>query len=226
MSADPAPGAGGPTHRVAADGSRDYQTINDALAAAEDGDTILVAPGTYTEYLLIDKDITVAGDGPREEIVVEFPEGGPVQVFEDDDEGPYSVSFPVVLQGSDAILRGFTIRVPPEGVGVQVDGGGPELVDLSVVAHPDAQASGDISDIEVMALTFVNRIQPGPAGQFLDRHPVQRRLVADDRGQHSHRWPHGAGWPWRGRRAREYVPRWGQFPPRASNSRASSWTTI
>ena len=34
---------------VAADGSRDYTTINSAVQEAEDGDTILVMPGTYIE---------------------------------------------------------------------------------------------------------------------------------------------------------------------------------
>jgi hypothetical protein len=156
---DSVPGASGPTHRVATDGSGDYQTINEALAAAEEGDTILVAPGTYSEYLFIEKDITLAGDGPREDIVVEFPEGGPARVFEAD-EGPYSVSYAVVLQGSDATLRSLTIWVPPDGVGVLVDGGGPELVDLSVVPHPDVQLSGDRSDPDFGAFEFSNGSSP------------------------------------------------------------------
>ncbi len=142
----PVPAAGGATHRVAADGSGDYQTINDALAAAEEGDTILVAAGTYTEYLLIDKDITLAGDGPREEIVVEFPDGGPAQVFLSDDDEDEEISFPIVLQGADAVLRGLTIVVPLAGGGVLVDGGAPELADLSVVPHPDAEISGTYRD--------------------------------------------------------------------------------
>jgi parallel beta-helix repeat protein len=135
---DPVPGAEDPTHHVAADGSGDYQTINEALAAAEEGETILVAPGTYTEHLFIDKDVTLAGDGPREEIVVEFPEGGPAQAFHHDDDEDEEISFTIVLRGSDALLRGLTIRVPLSGGGVLVDGGAPELADLSVVPHPDA----------------------------------------------------------------------------------------
>lgn len=95
----------------------------------------------------------VAADGPREEIVVEFPDGGPAQVFEDDDE-PYLVSFPVVLQASDATLRGLTIRMPPEGGGAYAIGGEPTFADLSVVPHPDVQFSGDDSDPELMALEF------------------------------------------------------------------------
>jgi hypothetical protein len=150
---DPAPAAGGPAHRVAADGSGDYQTINEALAAAEAGDTILVAPGTYTEYLFIDKDITLAGDGPRDEIVVAFPEDGPVQVIEDD-EGPYSLALAVVLQDSDAILRGLTIQGPFPGVGISVVGGAPELAELSVVPDPGAETSRDLDLSDFTALGF------------------------------------------------------------------------
>ena len=67
---DQPPAAGAATLSVAADGSADHSTIGDALEAAAEGDTILVAPGTYQEALLIDKDVTIRGDGPREEIVI------------------------------------------------------------------------------------------------------------------------------------------------------------
>ena len=38
--------------------------------AAEPGDTISLQPGTYVEAVVIDKDLTLAGDGPREEIII------------------------------------------------------------------------------------------------------------------------------------------------------------
>src|SRR5688572_4245804 len=49
-----------------------YQTIAAAVDAAEDGDMILVRPGTYMESVTITKDITLRGDGPREAIVIEI----------------------------------------------------------------------------------------------------------------------------------------------------------
>ena len=58
------------THEVAADGSGDYETIAAAIEAAADGDTILIAPGTYVENLHLDKPLTLIGDGAREDIVI------------------------------------------------------------------------------------------------------------------------------------------------------------
>ena len=40
------------------------------IEAASEGDTILIAPGTYVENLYIDKALTLVGDGPREQIVI------------------------------------------------------------------------------------------------------------------------------------------------------------
>jgi parallel beta-helix repeat protein len=55
---------------VAQDGAADHETITEAIEAASDGDTILIAPGTYVENLYLDKALTLFGDGPREQIVI------------------------------------------------------------------------------------------------------------------------------------------------------------
>ena len=44
---------------VAQDGSGSHQTIAEAVAAATDGDTIRVRPGTYPEAVVVDKDIAI-----------------------------------------------------------------------------------------------------------------------------------------------------------------------
>jgi parallel beta-helix repeat protein len=130
------PLAGAPGTRtliVAADGSADHTTITDAVGAASDGDTVLVRPGEYTEALIIDKDITVAGDGPRDEIVVRFLEGSTAT----DMEGT-PVYLPIVLEGVDAELRGLTVHAPARGGGVLVDGGAPLLADIAVTTDEGA----------------------------------------------------------------------------------------
>ncbi|WP_371495627.1 right-handed parallel beta-helix repeat-containing protein [Kitasatospora sp. NBC_00374] len=43
----------------------EYETLGEALAAAEHGDTLTLRPGTFRETVLLDKDVTlVAADGP------------------------------------------------------------------------------------------------------------------------------------------------------------------
>ena len=48
---------------VAQDGSGTVTTIAEGVAMAQDGDTVLVKPGTYHESVAITEDITLRGDG-------------------------------------------------------------------------------------------------------------------------------------------------------------------
>ena len=57
----------------------DYPTIGEAITAAAAGTQILVRPGLYEEGLVIDKPLTIVGDGPREEIVVSATGANAVQ---------------------------------------------------------------------------------------------------------------------------------------------------
>lgn len=53
-------------------GRADFQTISEAILQASGGERILVRPGTYKEGLVLNKPLEILGDGPREEIIVEF----------------------------------------------------------------------------------------------------------------------------------------------------------
>jgi parallel beta-helix repeat protein len=124
---DPAPPdeAAGVTHIVAVDGSADYTTIEAAVDAAGEGDTILVRPGTYTEAIVVDKDLTLSGDGPREDIVITAPEDGPS--WEVDFRGlqdPYAI----VVDHADVTLSGLTFR--GERARIFIDGGSSALEGL------------------------------------------------------------------------------------------------
>ena len=100
---------------VAADGSADFRTISEAVIAASPGDTILVTPGTYGETIVIDKDISVRGLGPRHEIIVASPMG-PAVVF---DLGNASVGrltldggqSPVVVEGGTPVLSDLALEI-------------------------------------------------------------------------------------------------------------------
>lgn len=102
-------------------------TITEAVAMAEDGDTILVKPGTYTEAITIDKDITLMGDGEDvSEVVVHIPEDGPRADW-------LQMKYAFWLQDSDASLSKLTIHGPGSRVSAfVVVGGDPTIHDVVV----------------------------------------------------------------------------------------------
>ena len=91
---------------VAADGSGDFETITAAIEAATGGDIILIAPGTYVEYLFIDKPLRLRGDGAREEIAI-FHDESVRQVRELEPVGP-SVSTSCV-DGVDVTIEHLSV---------------------------------------------------------------------------------------------------------------------
>src|SRR4051812_20793956 len=48
-----------------------FSEIDLAVAEAEDGDRVVVRPGTYRLPVVLDRAIELVGEGPREEIVLE-----------------------------------------------------------------------------------------------------------------------------------------------------------
>jgi len=77
-----------------------YTTIGDALAASQDGDRIMVGPGTYSGGFTISTNVTVQGTG--EDATILIP-GGP--------RNQLGLFGPVVAVASDttATMRGVTI---------------------------------------------------------------------------------------------------------------------
>lgn len=123
------PGAeGGTSHTVAADGSGDFSTIQAAVDAAADGDTIAIQPGTYTESVTIDKDLAVAGEGSRGDTVVVVPENGPSL-----DSDGRQISYGFLLLGDDTSLGNLTIKGSGlRTIAVVADGGSAVLHELAV----------------------------------------------------------------------------------------------
>jgi VCBS repeat-containing protein len=56
--------------RILLVGGGGYATINAAIAAAHAGDTILIAPGTYNENVVINKRLNIQGVGPAGSVVI------------------------------------------------------------------------------------------------------------------------------------------------------------
>ena len=85
----------------------DAPTIQQGIAAAANGDTVLVAPGTYHERInFLGKAITVTSEQGPEVTVIDGSLGGTVVTF-------------LSREGRDSVLSGFTIRR-----GFNVHGGG------------------------------------------------------------------------------------------------------
>lgn len=75
----------------------DVGTIQGAIQLAQDGDTVLVAPGTYLEVIdFLGKAITVASEGGATITTIDAQGFNPVVAFLSD-------------EGQDSVLRGFTV---------------------------------------------------------------------------------------------------------------------
>ena len=121
---------------VAQDGSGDYATINEAVAVAQDGDEILVKPGTYVGSVLIDKDVTLRGDGTREDVILEFTADGPT-IPSWGVPAPYGV----MLVDTEAAISDLTVRGPNIAAAFVFVGGAPTLE--NVANELEGDFSGD-----------------------------------------------------------------------------------
>ena len=133
---------------VAQDGSGDFGTIMDAVGAAADGDTILVRPGTYLESILIDKDITLRGDGDREDIVIRAP-SDQADRWLPEEERTYAIR----LQDTDAHVENLTLTGPASAL--IAHGGSPRIADVAVIDVGVANRGDDMDPSRFAGLTLV-----------------------------------------------------------------------
>lgn len=146
------PAALGATWSVEADGTGDYDSIQAAIDAAEDGDLVLVGPGTYTGRVDFGgKALEVAStDGPESTVI--DPAGALAFVVRFE-EG----------EGADSVLDGFTISNEGEqgiriidssptlrnlvltGLGSLADEGGAVFVDGGAPAFEGVQLSSNLA---------------------------------------------------------------------------------
>ena len=167
-----APGvtAQGATITVSADGSADHDTIGAAIEAADPGDTVLIAPGTYVESLVIGKPITLRGDGPREEIVI-APDPTTARKREVPDDDPATTH--VFVDGVDATIESLSLGDDERiQAGLMLTGGNPVVRDI--VSPRIIGVNGDIeATIEGSELGRI--IVMGP-----DAHTSVRDSTIDD----------------------------------------------
>ncbi|MGD8487216.1 MAG: right-handed parallel beta-helix repeat-containing protein, partial [Chloroflexota bacterium] len=81
-----------------------YAEIDAAVEAADDGDTVIVRPGTYRTPVVVDRAVEIRGEGPREEIVLE-PIGGEAIGFAASGATASGLTIRPALAGNDGALH-------------------------------------------------------------------------------------------------------------------------
>ena len=118
----------------------DYATIQEGIDAASDGDTVLVAAGTYVENVnLSGKSIVIIGDD-QETTIINGAQNGRVITF----DNPCN-------QGASSVLKGFTIKNGTwngDGAGIYVYYGNLVMKDLIIRNNTTNPANGGGITIE------------------------------------------------------------------------------
>lgn len=78
-----------------------YQTIGEAIRAASPGDLVVIAPGTWTENLVLDRAVVLTAEHGRGSVVIAAPPG----------EAPA-----VTVEGPDCALHNITVWGPDAGL--------------------------------------------------------------------------------------------------------------
>lgn len=150
IDSDPvAPNTGGPTSFTVAPDGGDFDSIQSAVDAAADGDTIYVMPGTYSESVSIEgKEVRLLGESLEGEVRIDAPTDAPTLnvgatplLGDDDLVAPYAL----LLKDTDSLVSGFVITGPDDAV-VVLSGGEPRLR-LSVVGPTMVVTDGAVADI-------------------------------------------------------------------------------
>ncbi len=121
----------------------DYSTIQSAIDAAHDGDTVLVAQGTYRENIdFRSKEITVRSANPLDpavvaQTVIDGGYDGPTVVFRSG-ETPASV-----LEGL-TITNGYGSSVNGHGGGISIYGSSPVIRHNSITGNTSVSEGGGI----------------------------------------------------------------------------------
>ncbi len=83
-----------------------FDSIQDAIDAASDGDTIYVYAGTYTEAITIDKELSLYGAQANVEPVEGGRSGGESTIA---DPSPTTTGFTVVIRADNVVFNGFEV---------------------------------------------------------------------------------------------------------------------
>ena len=116
---------------------QDHSTIQEAIDAAEEGDLVLVEPGTYTENIELRSGIDVAGRETARTLIA-----------------PDDASLPVVTIASAAGTRFSNVTIVDAGVGISVESS--NGVEITNVVIDEATEAG--IEIDGSAVTVANNV--------------------------------------------------------------------
>lgn len=145
----------------------DYPTINEAIVAAEDGDEVVVSPGTYFESNIFfqRKAITVRSTGPNNRSIVE-------STIIDGSRGSGRPVFNLYMEeGPDSVINGFTIKNGgATGEGTHFGGGischqSSPTISNNIIENNSAMYGGGIYCYESEAVIINNTIRNNYASQ-------------------------------------------------------------
>jgi len=140
----------------------DYSLIQEAIDAAENGDEILILPGTYFEYDIdyMGKAVTVRGAGEAAgETVIDA--GGLSRVFAmRSGEGSGSILSNVMVTGGGGRLK--------KGAGIFVDGASPTIVGCTIVSNIADSLGGGIYCFDSSPLIQGCTIRENASGGIFD----------------------------------------------------------
>jgi len=128
-----------------------YSTLQAAVNAAHDGDTITIAPGTYAGGVTVDVSVTIVGAGAGQTVV---RGGGPVLTI-----GVYGASSEPTVSIDGVTITGGVTRSSPESTpfvgqeGVFAVGGGVEI-------PPNADFTGGATVTITNSVIAGNRVAP------------------------------------------------------------------
>ncbi|RKN44763.1 right-handed parallel beta-helix repeat-containing protein [Streptomyces hoynatensis] len=141
-----------------------YGTVTEALAAAADGDVLVLGPGTYRENLVIEQSVTVRGpggdgDGPARiapEEGVPLTVRGSAVISQLRIEGQDTAAPAVLIENSTPELTGLTVHTSSAS-GLEVRGGARPTVRQCSISNPTGAgvsvadgAGGLFEDCEVV----------------------------------------------------------------------------
>ena len=152
----------------------DQPTIQAAINAAVAGDTVLVAPGTYTENInFLGKAITVKSEQGPEVTIIDGSRSGPVAMFASGEgresvlsgftltNGVAAAGFPsfddgggVFIGGSSPTITGniITRNFACNGAGIAISGGSPLIQGNTISRNERTGCSGGLGGMGVLSL--------------------------------------------------------------------------